>query len=126
MSCQSSCLSLTAAEHSSVNEKEQRMLSVRHLKIQFFSPRNESRNFSEASNHGISYGYEMISLWKQLVVALVLAYSIDLVILTFVVNMLHTGSVVTITLIPEEAEKQIKWVLTGLVSGSSGCPKLSM
>lgn len=81
------------------------MLSVRHLKIQFFSPRNESRNFSEASNHGTGYGYEMISLWKQLVVALVLACSIDLVILTFVVNMLHTGSVATITLIPEEAEK---------------------
>lgn len=102
------------------------MLSVRHLKIQFFSLGNESRNFSEASNHGTGYGYEMISLLKQLVVALVLACSIDLVILTFVVNMLHTGSVATIILIPEEAGKQIKWVLIGLVSGSSGCPKLSM
>lgn len=68
----------------------------------------------------------MISLLKQLVAVLVLASSIDLVILTFVVNMLHTGSVATIILIPEDAEKQIKWDLIGLVSGSSGCPKLSI
>lgn len=58
--------------------------------------------------------------------ALVLASSIDLVILTFVVGMLYTGSVATIQLIPEEEEKQIKWLLIGWVSGSSGCPKLSM
>lgn len=47
----------------------------------------------------------MISLLKQLVAALVLASSIDLVILTFVVSILYTGSVATIKLIPEEEEK---------------------
>lgn len=92
----------------------------------FSNPRNGSRNFSKASSHRTGYGYEMISLLKQLVATLVLASSIDLVILTFVVSMLYTGSVATIQLIPEEEEKQIKWLLIGLVSGSSGCPKLSM
>lgn len=55
--------------------------------------------------------------------ALVLAYSIDLVILTFVVRMLHRGSVTTIKLILGEAEKQIKCFLIDLVSGSSDCPE---
>lgn len=71
----------------------------------FSNLRNESRNFSEASSHRTSYGYEMISLLKQLVAALVLASSIDLVILTFVVSILYTGSVATIKLIPEEEDK---------------------
>lgn len=74
----------------------------------FSSRRNRSRNFSEASNHWTNYSYKMISLLKQLMAALVLACSIDLIILTFVVSMLHKGSLTTIILIVEEVETQIK------------------
>ena len=50
-----------------------------------------------------------------------LAWSTDLIIVTFVVTMLHKGSVTTIEL--EEAEKLIKCFLIGLVLGSSGFPE---
>lgn len=56
----------------------------------------------------------MISSLKQLVVALVLPCSIDLVILAFVVSMLYKGYISTIKLILEEAEKADKMVFNWL------------